>query len=319
MAETAKHTAAKKQHRLAKKSRTLLPLIPYGLPDLKVVVRLLPPTLAQNDFWNQATQLSPTLQNAAGMVFYYHQGTRSTNAFEEPVFSRAYFEFDSAKTAQNFKKDMHNASFSEPETGDHLRCELMKPIFGEVAVAQRLDAPGEFQQSLLFETFAARKKESDAPVDLKALIEEIQALEKKKKKKRKPKPKPDEAKKTKVKKEQKPKAAPDAKPKPKKKKGKSEAKPEAKPESKSEGKPDEKGKPEKVKTEKGKAEKVKAEKKAKTEEVKGDDRTGKEEGASTDEKKKKRKPKPKPKPKATKTPGDAKADQSTDKEKRPPT
>lgn len=311
MAETAKHTAAKKQHRLAKKSRTLLPLIPYGLPDLKVVVRLLPPTLAQNDFWNQATRLSPMLQNAAGMVFYYHQGTCSTNAFEEPVFSRAYFEFDSAKTAQNFKKDMHNASFSEPETGDHLRCELMKPIFGEVAMAQRLDATVEFQQSLLFEAFAARKKESDAPVDLKALIEEIQALEKKKKKKRKPKPKPDEAKKTKVKKEQKPKAAPDARPKPKKKKGKSEAKPDEK--------PDEKGKPEKVKAEKVKAEKVKTEKKVKTEEVKGDDRTGKEEGASTDEMKKKRKPKPKPKPKPAKTPGDAKADQSTDKEKRPPT
>lgn len=167
----------------SKKKRNAAPLIVFGNPDLKVVVRLLPPTLTEIEFLHQAKEISSALSGIALRNFYYHQGTRKVNAFEEPIYSRAYFEFRSIEVAQKFKNEMRNASFFEPESGDQLRCDIMKSIFGEVAAKPTVNAENKGITNEIYEKFVALRDEGNQFVNLKELIEEFQASQRESKKK----------------------------------------------------------------------------------------------------------------------------------------
>lgn len=134
--------------------------IVYGNPDLKVVVRLLPPLLTQDQFLLQLENKGVFASgNRPYTNFYYEPGSRDVKAFEEPVFSRAYFQFPTKQLAETYMNELNNLSFEEADTGDHFMCQTMRSIFG--AVANALDAPPleDFASDPLFSAFLQAREE----------------------------------------------------------------------------------------------------------------------------------------------------------------
>lgn len=134
--------------------------IVYGNPDLKVVVRVLPPSLTQDQFLLQLENKGVFAPgNRPFTNFYYEPGSRDVKAFEEPVFSRAYFQFPTKQLADAYMNELNNLSFEEADTGDHFMCQTMKSIFG--AVANALDAPPleDFASDPLFSAFLQAREE----------------------------------------------------------------------------------------------------------------------------------------------------------------
>lgn len=164
--------------------------ISYDDPDLKVVVRLIPPTLPQEDFLRQLEALFPSIQkNLPWTRFFYSQGSRIVQPFEEPKYSRAYFLFSSKDTATRFKQATQGASFLEPESGDLFLAQTMKPIFGDVAEISPASTIGDIASDPLFVKFMALRAAKAKNIDLKALVAEMRAAEKKKTKEAKKRPK----------------------------------------------------------------------------------------------------------------------------------
>lgn len=182
-----------KKKKLRSKRRSNEPVcIPYDNPDIKVVVRLIPPTLPKADFLRQLEALCPSIEkNLPWDRLFYAQGTRMVRPFEEPKYSRACFLFSSKDTAKKFKQVMLGASFLEPESGDLFLAQTMKPIFGAVAEIPPASTIGEISSDPLFVKFMALRASKVKNIDFKALVAEIRAEERKKKiPETKPKKKP---------------------------------------------------------------------------------------------------------------------------------
>lgn len=162
--------------------------VDYGQPELKVVVRLLPPTLKELDFThqlneklNQKDQLKlskegPELHHAQ---FYYEPGSRKVKPFEEPIYSRAYFQFRSVQEASDFSSKVGGISFEEPETGEKFTCQTMKSIFGAVGNPLEIGPVFDLTAIPLYSKYLAARKEQGNNVNVAELQHELAAAEKK--------------------------------------------------------------------------------------------------------------------------------------------
>lgn len=176
----------KKRKLRQKRQKNQPPAIEYEDPDLKVVVRLLPPSLKEEDFLAQAKALCPALgTELAWTRFFYMRGSRNVQAFEEPICSRAYFLFPTKETADEFKKQILGASFLEPESGDHYLAQTMKPIFGSVTQVEPATSLGDIIKDLLFIKFMALYAAKTKNIDLSALLSEIREQKRKENRKKK--------------------------------------------------------------------------------------------------------------------------------------
>lgn len=155
--------------------------VDYGDPDLKVVVRLLPPTLSEHDFLQQVTQKLPPLVSPY-QHFYYEAGTRKVKPFEEPIYSRAYFQFLSQQAAVAFTKAVQGVSFEEPETGDQFMCQTMRSIFGAVGTPSETSAPFDILTIPLYSLYLAAREEKGNAVNLAEIQQALVAAANKAKK-----------------------------------------------------------------------------------------------------------------------------------------
>ncbi|EEQ36423.1 predicted protein [Clavispora lusitaniae ATCC 42720] len=176
----------KKRKSRQKRQKNQPPAIEYEDPDLKVVVRLLPPSLKEEDFLAQAKALCPALgTELAWTRFFYMRGSRNVQAFEEPICSRAYFLFPTKETADEFKRQISGASFLEPESGDHYSAQTMKPIFGSVTQVEPATSLGDIIKDSLFIKFMASYAAKTKNIDLSALLSEIREQKRKENRKKK--------------------------------------------------------------------------------------------------------------------------------------
>lgn len=176
----------------------------YENPDLKVVVRLLPPLLTQDQFFLQLEQKGVFAQGSTPYTsFYYESGSRQVKAFEEPIFSRAYFQFPAKQLADTYMSELNNLSFEEPETGDLFMCKTMRSVFGAVGGALDALPLADFASDPLFSRYLRAREEEGKIVSIVDVKQELEAEEKRKKMALKKKEKlKDKKKKQKTKKEQ---------------------------------------------------------------------------------------------------------------------
>lgn len=174
-----------KKKKLRSKQRSNEPAcISYENPDIKVVLRLLPPTLLEKDFLLQLKALCPSAEtDFPWSKFFFSQGSRIVQPFEEPKYSRAYFLFSTKDAADRFQVAMQGASFLEPESGDLFLAQTMKPIFGAVAEIPPASTIGEISSDPLFVKFMALRAAKAKDIDLVALVSEMRAAKRKSKKK----------------------------------------------------------------------------------------------------------------------------------------
>lgn len=157
------------------------PLIKYDDPDLKVVIRLLPPNLTEEAFFRQipfGDEKSP-LKIAGLSRFFYQAGSPSLKPFEEPTFSRAYFLFQNKEAANSFRTKMQHVVIEDSDSGDQVKCEMMKPIFGGVIETSQKPGLGKIEQDPLFKKFTALRATS-TEVDLIKMIRAVHSEENRK-------------------------------------------------------------------------------------------------------------------------------------------
>lgn len=169
-----------KGRKVATKGKSKQFHVKYDNPELKVVVRLLPPTLAEDQFMEQLKQRSLLLANNCSYThFYYEPGSRKVKTFEEPIFSRAYFQFPSKHLATVFKSELHEMSFEEPGTGDQFMCQTMKSVFGAVADPQDVVESADISNDPLYSLFLTARTEKGKSVNLEEIHRDLKAKEKK--------------------------------------------------------------------------------------------------------------------------------------------
>lgn len=152
--------------------------VKYDDPDLKVIIRLLPPNLTEEAFvkqippqYNPATNPSPDL-----LRLFYQKGYPSGKPFEEPTFSRAYLRFQTKEAANTFRAEMQHVVFNDPDSGDQVKCEMLKPIFGEVIEVSEKTSHGKITQEPIFNKFTSLRAQSK-DVDLLKMIRSIHSEE----------------------------------------------------------------------------------------------------------------------------------------------
>lgn len=181
----------KKKPSSAAQTKQALISVGYDDPELKVVVRLLPPSLTRDQFLEQVAEKSKAYAQGVPFTrFYYQQGSTKVKPFEEPIFSRAYFQFQSRDQVASFKKELHEMSFQEPGTGDSFICQTMKSVFGAVAdvkSAESLDLKKSEDKNLekeindpVYSRFLKERETNGAVVDLTAMCLAMQNKKKKK-------------------------------------------------------------------------------------------------------------------------------------------
>ncbi|GEQ69794.1 hypothetical protein JCM33374_g3468 [Metschnikowia sp. JCM 33374] len=162
------------------KQKNVSSLIEYGDPDTKVVVRLLPPTLEQTDFLEQTEKSSPTFRLGYKSLAY-KKGTKATQLFEEPNFSLAFLKFKSRESADLFKEEISYVSFKETETGDNIKCNTLKPIFGELSADPVIISDDSVIDNETFKLFSELRENNEGHVDINDVVAKIKANAKQRK------------------------------------------------------------------------------------------------------------------------------------------
>jgi hypothetical protein len=122
---------------------TLIPALPTGgrpLPT-KVVVRLLPPSLSEEEFKKAIPETF--FSEVDHMKFF--QGTYHDTPFVESpnVNGRCYVNFKTFKTASEFVQKLHGQSFEDPQDGQAYRC------VATIAPFQRIARPWKSLKNLI--------------------------------------------------------------------------------------------------------------------------------------------------------------------------
>lgn len=156
--------------------------VPYENPDLKVIVRLLPPTMEEEAFLQQLPSKYNPLDNTLVKSYYYEKGAPALKPFEEPTFSRANFLFQEKETAEQFKVDLPKIVFVEPHSNDQFQCLVLKPIYGSIPSAPKTEALGPITETPLFIEFLKQRQATSELPDLSALMKMHQKAKDAKKK-----------------------------------------------------------------------------------------------------------------------------------------
>ncbi|OBA20536.1 hypothetical protein METBIDRAFT_200427 [Metschnikowia bicuspidata var. bicuspidata NRRL YB-4993] len=165
--KVAQNIKSKRVRRKQRQKKTGL-LIEYGDPDTKVAVRLLPPTLEEMDFREQAEKISLTFRSGFES-FTYKKGKKASKPFEEPCFSVAFVKFKTPALAENFKREISHVLFKETTTEDNIKCNVMRPIFGELNTSQTTSSEIPIETEV-FKLFASLRGQKEGHVDIHEVL-----------------------------------------------------------------------------------------------------------------------------------------------------
>lgn len=174
--------------------------------NLKLTVRLLPPTLTKDQFKEQLANYTTLLKDGSICDYYYVQGCYPTKPYEKPTYSRAYLLFKNQVSLDQFMKEINGKSFIELETNDSLIPAIGKSLYNKMPI-ERLNNTAstskKYEDDEFYKEFIslleANKSES---FDIVTINKKLKKKNKDKKKKEKD-PKKKEDKKTKAKEEKK--------------------------------------------------------------------------------------------------------------------
>lgn len=155
-----------------KKSKVKLEkiILPYGDPDLSVLVRLLPPGLAESEFISQVQEKAASI-NVKKIVFTAGRSTKS--AFEEPAHSYAQLWFFSKTNADTFKSTFKDATFEDSKTGEKLSCSVERPVYGSVYPESKDGPLGPISADPHFTEFMAQHEAKAENIDLLEIAADI--------------------------------------------------------------------------------------------------------------------------------------------------
>lgn len=101
--------------------------------ERKVVVRLLPPTLKEAEFFQQLAQYYPgdgdDANSSLGYTHYYVEGRPQTGVYDSPEFSRCYFRFTTQLAHDDFLQKVSHQVFTEPTTGDTMEATIDNALY----------------------------------------------------------------------------------------------------------------------------------------------------------------------------------------------
>lgn len=154
-------------------------LLEYGDPQLRLSIRLLPPSLDKPGFIQQIEKgLEKKLLKSSTVC--YHKGKASTKPFEEPVFSIASIQFPTRDETKKARKLLENALFTEPGTGDEIKCEVRNSIFQNlVDLRENIREEQTTLTHPLFKRFAELRAQNSSSVSLADLLLEDKSEAKK--------------------------------------------------------------------------------------------------------------------------------------------
>lgn len=95
--------------------------------ERKVVVRLLPPTLKEAEFFQQLSQYYKG--DKQGYAHYYVEGKPQQGVYDQPEFSRCYIRFNSQPAHDEFMASVSHQVFTEPLTGDTMAAVIDNALY----------------------------------------------------------------------------------------------------------------------------------------------------------------------------------------------
>lgn len=102
--------------------------------NLKLTIRLLPPTLTKDQFKEQLSNYTTMLKDGSICDHYYVQGCYPTKPYEKPTYSRAYLLFKNQLSLDQFMKEINGKSFIELETKDSLIPAIGKSLYNKMPI-----------------------------------------------------------------------------------------------------------------------------------------------------------------------------------------
>lgn len=105
--------------------------------NLKLVIRLLPVGLTEDDFETQLHTHINLADNNSVIDHYYVKGRFLNKPFEHPVYSRAYFMFKNKDKMDAFVQDISGASFFDKSTGDRMIPSLDSAVYNKMDLPRK--------------------------------------------------------------------------------------------------------------------------------------------------------------------------------------
>lgn len=101
--------------------------------DLKIVIRLLPSNLSEEEFYEQLKVYHPSELP----VKYYVQGEAPRTPYDNPKYSRAYIKFRNAHELDEFLGNVRGKPFVETESGDSVIPTVEKSLYNKMPEVER--------------------------------------------------------------------------------------------------------------------------------------------------------------------------------------
>lgn len=148
-------------------SRTPTPIVSgrSNYVNLKLNLRLLPPTLTKDQFMEQLHNHTTLLKDGSIIDSYYVEGCYPTKPYEKPTYSRAYLLFKNQVLLDQFMKEIHGKSFIELETNDSLIPAIGKSLYNKMPTSGRsnnLSASKNYEDDEFYKEFLSLLETSNA-------------------------------------------------------------------------------------------------------------------------------------------------------------
>lgn len=178
--------------------------------NLKLVLRLLPPTLTREQFLEQLNNYTNLLNDGSIVDNYYVQGFYPTKPYEKPTYSRAYLLFKNQTLIDQFLKEVSGKSFIEHETNDSFIPSVRKALYYKMPNSKMnssVQISKKYEDDVFYKEFLALMETKTEAFDILSINKNLKKKNKEKKKKEKD-PKKKDPKKNKAKDESKTTAKP---------------------------------------------------------------------------------------------------------------
>lgn len=109
--------------------------------ERKVVVRLLPPTLKEAEFFQQLSRYYKG--DKQGYAHYYVEGKPQQGVYDQPEFSRCYLRFNSQPAHDEFMASVSHQVFTEPLTGDTMTAVIDNALYHKMPSETIVKGSGE--------------------------------------------------------------------------------------------------------------------------------------------------------------------------------
>ena len=133
--------------------------------SLKICIRLLPPSLTEEEFIRQLGNYSSFFTEKTTEPFYYVKGAEQKKPFERPEYSRAYLLFKSQLQLDQFANDLRGKPFREPGTNDNMIPDIGAAIFNGMPSTRqktrRISQLANIQKNAYFKEFLSHLQNGD--------------------------------------------------------------------------------------------------------------------------------------------------------------